>query len=522
MPPPNITYESIGSEDAANNEKVDVEEIPDANTKTALTSSVLLYTAAAALNSCTLGYDLGVNTSAALLVQTSLKLTDVQIETFVGAMDLFAMVGAASAHVVSERHGRRGLFGLSAAGFATGATIMALSVSYEMLMVGRAMVGLCVGFGLAVDPIYISEISPQDRRGELVSWSEIALNIGIIFGFAAGLILYPLPEDVAWRFMFGVGSLLPITIIALLCTPGFIPESPRWLVQKGREDEATAVLQTIYPPAYDVSAVVAGIKESIQEDVHANEALGWAFLLKPTPAYRRMLMVGIGTAVGQQLVGVDAIGSFLVYIMNDSGMTGRLSQSLTLMALQFLKLMVVLYASKLFDTKGRRFFLFLSLAGTAASLLVLSINFLGETNHSTVIAVIGLASYLCFFSVGMGPMAWLIPSEVFSNTIRAKAMSLATLLNRLVGTLLSSSFLSLASALTWSGLFAALAVVCALVAAFFFFYLPETKGRALEDMAVYFAEVTGDRSILEMEASLADGGGIEAVGPLQADKGVVS
>jgi MFS family permease len=138
-------------------------------------------------------------------------------------------------------------------------------------MVGRVFVGLGVGFGLAVsystvralfffqnrrltlslflfafqlDPLYIAEISPAARRGELVTWSEIALNVGIVFGFSSGLIFGNLEDSVSWRYMFAMGAILPIVMIFLaLCV---MPESPRWLVSKGRDDKAIKILQQIY------------------------------------------------------------------------------------------------------------------------------------------------------------------------------------------------------------------------------------------------------------------------------------
>jgi MFS family permease len=131
------------------------------------------------------------------------------------------------------------------------------------------------------------------------------------------------------------------------------------------------------------------------------------------------------------------------------------------------------------------------------ALLCLSLNFYFE--HSSGFAVFALALYLAFFSLGMGPGAWLIPSEVFATTIRAKAMSVATFMNRATATLLASTFLSTANAMSWAGFFLLLSVVCIIVGAFFFVYLPETKGRSLEDMSIFFAEITGDRSILEVE-----------------------
>jgi Sugar (and other) transporter len=137
----------------------------------------------------------------------------------------------------------------------------------------------------------------------------------------------------------------------------------------------------------------------------------------------------------------------------------------------------------------------------AIALILVAINFSGSSVNAGF-GVFALGLYLAFFSIGMGPGAWLIPAEVFSTIIRAKAMSLATFFNRVTATLMASTFLSTANAISYSGFFILLAVICAIVLLFLYFFLPETKGRSLEDMSLYFAEISGDRSILEAEEKL--------------------
>jgi fatty acid desaturase len=127
----------------------------------------------------------------------------------------------------------------------------------------------------------------------------------------------------------------------------------------------------------------------------------------------------------------------------------------------------------------------------------------------SVAQITGVALYLSFYSIGMGPGAWLIPSEVFATSIRAKGMSLATTLNRAVATIVASTFLTTANAMGWTEYFLMLAVVCLLLTIFLYVFLPETKGRSLEDMTLYFAEITNDRSILDAEATLRKDGDVE-------------
>lgn len=147
-------------------------------------------------------------------------------------------------------------------------------------------------------------------------------------------------------------------------------------------------------------------------------------ILFPSPAFKRMLLVGVGIAIAQQAVGIDAIQYFLVYILDESGIKSRSAQTVILIVLGVIKLIVVVFAGHLFDKKGRRPLFFVSLLGMSVSLMLVSFAFIGGAT-SEGLAVFGLACYLAFFSAGMGPGAWLVPSEVFSTMIRAKAMSVA-------------------------------------------------------------------------------------------------
>ncbi|KAL3941283.1 MAG: hypothetical protein SGBAC_004331 [Bacillariaceae sp.] len=442
----------------------------------------------AALNSCNLGYDIGVSTNVGPMIEEDFGLSSSERELFIGSLNLWSIFGSSMAHWICDTYGRRTSFLVAALFFIFGVIVMGVSHSYLVLMMGRLLVGLGVGFGLAIDPIYIAEVTPPQFRGELVTWSEIGINVGIVLGFATGFFFYGCEQSLKWRLMLWMGAVLPMFMVVLVLT--VMPESPRWLIKKGLEQEAQGILKKLYPPGHDIAAVINEMKGAIELETRAKQDNGWDVILYPTKAVRRMLQVGVGIAIAQQLVGVDAIQYYLIDLLEQSGIDSDLGRLAVLMVLGFLKLGFIVVGGKLFDTQGRRPLFLISLAGMAFSLTIIAYSNEG-------MAIAGLGLYLSFFSIGMGPGAWLIPSEVFATSIRAKAMSVATICNRVTATVLSSTFLTASEYLGWTEFFLMLAAICLLLMVFVYFFLPETKGRSLEDTSKYFAQITNDTSLVQ-------------------------
>jgi len=210
-----------------------------------VTRHTFIFAICAAVNSCNLGYDIGVSTNVSGLIQRDMGLTDVQRELFVGSLNMWSILGSLFAHWICDRYGRRHSFQVAALGFIIGLVIMAMAPNYTVLMVGRVFVGIGVGFGLAIDPLYIAEISPPAHRGRLVTWSEIAINVGLVFGFFSGILFFNVEAGIQWRLMLALGCLLPILMMILVQT--IMPESPRYLVEKQRIPEAKEILHLLYP-----------------------------------------------------------------------------------------------------------------------------------------------------------------------------------------------------------------------------------------------------------------------------------
>ena len=459
--------------------------------------TVYLLTFCAALGSCNLGFDIGVNTDAGQLIQESMELSDVQLELFMGSINLYAILGALLTSKVVGSIGLRFSFLASSVLFVVGLVLQIFSSTFWLLMFGRVWVGIAIGFGMTISPMYITEISPKHARGALVSWTEIGLNIGILLGFSSGLLFFDLSPDTSWRLMFTLGLILP-TLLAILAM-AIMEESPRWLIQNKKYGEARTVLAKLYPDGDGVDSVddlLREIREDIEEEVDAERGQsGWtAILCSNRPAMRRIMLVGLSIGVCVQLSGIDAIQYYLAFVLAASGITSRKMQAAFLTGLGVLKLSMIFVASLLVDKLGRRPLMFLSLSGAIVSLSLIASVFGGEDDNAKLV-LFGLSLYLASFSVGLGPLAWIVPNELFPTAIRARAVSLSVVTNRLSAAVVSSTMLTLAGLLGWCGYFVSLALACALILAFFYIYLPETKGKRLEDITHYMEEITAPRGM---------------------------
>lgn len=193
----------------------------------------------ASLNSVLLGYDVGVMSGAILFIQQDLNITEVQQEVLVGCLSIVSLFGSLAGGRTSDAIGRKWTMALAAIVFQTGAAVMTFASSFQILMIGRLLAGVGIGFGVMIAPVYIAEISPTIARGSLTSFPEIFINIGILLGYVSNYAFSGLPVHTNWRIMLAVGILPSVFIGFALFV---IPESPRWLVVQNRVEEARSVL----------------------------------------------------------------------------------------------------------------------------------------------------------------------------------------------------------------------------------------------------------------------------------------
>ena len=444
------------------------------DTKTDAKLFVYLATAVAALGGMLFGYDVGVISGAILFVKKDFSLSPSLEEIVISSVLLGSLIGAIAGGVLADRWGRRRLLIITASVFGIGAIGAALSPDTAWLIVARILAGAAIGVASFVAPLYISEIAPVAIRGRLVSVNQVALTSGIVISY---LIDYAFVGAGAWRWMFAM-AVVPAAAfgIGLL----FIPESPRWLIGRGLADKARAVLSRIRAPD-QVQAEFAQIQQSAQQ-----QKANWAELLGPV--IRPAMIVGIGLAIAQQITGINTVIYYAPTIFKFAGLSSASVAILASVGVGVVNVILTVVAMQLIDRVGRRPLLLVSLASMSASLIVLGLAFkLPQLSGSLGwIAVTSLMFYVGSFAVGLGPVFWLILSEIYPLRIRGRAMSVGTVANWSANLIVALSFLTLTHLMGKATTFWLYGIVSIGAWLFAFFLVPETKGKTLEQIEAHW------------------------------------
>jgi sugar porter (SP) family MFS transporter len=313
-----------------------------------------------------------------------------------------------------------------------------------------------------------------------VSIGDVCTNLGILLGYGSGLVFYGVPGD--WRYMFALGA---VPAAVLFCLVWSVPESPRWLVRRGRAAKALRVLGQVHPTAAEARAQLEQIEADLEEEAR-KPPLSWREVLwAADPVTRTMVWRGLGVAFFSQATGTEAVVYYAASIVQAAGVTDVRETLLAIMGVGLCKVVFLLVGCNLFDRTGRRPLLLISAAGLTLSLMLLAGA--AASSSSAALAVFGLCAFISSFSLGFSPLVYVLCSEVFPSAVRARGMSLALFTTRVVAGVISSSFLSMREGLSPAGAWAFFVPVAACAFAFVYLYIPETKGVALEDMPKLFA-----------------------------------
>jgi sugar porter (SP) family MFS transporter len=422
-----------------------------------------------ALGGLLFGYDTGVVSGALLFLRTSFGgLSNFEEELVTSLLLVGAMAGALLAGRLADRIGRRRTILITAVVFVLGVLLAAFTPSYPVLLIARLVIGLAVGSSSMVVPLYIGEIAPPRLRGGLVSLNQLAITLGILISY---LIDYGLSSSGNWRLMFGLAAIPAVALFAGIMTQR---ESPYWLIGHGRDDEARAVLARLRPAGH-VDQEVAEIKSVISQGrAGVRELLSRA--VKPA------LVVGVLMAVFQQVTGINTVIYYAPSLLHDAGL-GASSALLANVGIGAVNVLMTVVAIRLLDRTGRRPLLIGGSTGMAVGMIAAALAFVGTTHLTGVRAVVAIAALVVYtgsFAIGLGPVFWLLISEIYPQRVRGTAMSMASMANWFANFVVTISFLTLLSAIGGTGVFALFAFLTLMAIWFFVRRVPETKGRSLQ------------------------------------------
>jgi len=437
---------------------------------------VYVAAAFAGLGGLLFGYDTGVISGAELFFKNDFSLSVFALEVIVSGVLAGAAVGALAGGRLADLFGRKTMLIVTALIFAAGAVLCAVAPTPGNLIAGRIIVGLGIGLSSGAVPVYISEVSPPESRGWTVSIFQLAITLGILLAY---LVDYAFAGIQGWRWMFGL-AVVPAAIFALGMM--FLPESPRWLAKRGRHDEARKALSRIR----GASAAEAELQE-IDSSLSLSEEHGnWRDLL--IPSLRPALLLGIGLAIFQQVTGINTVIYYAPIIIQSAGISSNSGAILATAGIGAVNVLMTIVSMWLIDRAGRRPLLLTGIAG-----MVVTLGALGWVFHSASqsgwlawLAVISMMLYVASFAISLGPIFWLLISEIYPLKVRNSAEGLAATFNWAANLAVSLTFLSLLHGLGaprtfWLyGLFG--------VGAWLFSYrlVPETKGHTLEQIEQFW------------------------------------
>ena len=433
----------------------------------------------AALGGLLFGYDTAVIAGAIGFLKSHFDLTPVSQGWAAACALLGCILGVVFAGMLSDWLGRKRVLVLSAICFLVSALGTAFPRTLTEFIIFRMLGGVGVGAASITSPMYIAEISPRGIRGRMVSVNQFAIIGGmLVVYFVNYLIARQGTEawniDYGWRWMFG-SEVLPATLLLVMLF--FVPESPRWLMKRARPDEARAILTRVGGPEY-AAAEQAEIKEAI-----AHETGSLAQLLKP--GMRIVLVIGVGLAILQQVTGINVFLYFAPEIFKKlgAGTNMALLQTVVVGAVNLGFTVIAIWAV---DKLGRKPLMVLGAAGMGVALCAMGFAAYWEKTEAWVL--IFVLSYIACFALSVGPVTWVILSEIFPTLIRGRAMSIAALCLWAANFLVSQTF-PMMNESEWlvakfhHGFpFWVYGAFCAVLVVFVLFLVPETKGKSLEEI----------------------------------------
>lgn len=509
-------------------------------------SSVVLTALIVALGGFLMGFDASVISGVIKFIEPEFNLSKIELGWAVASLSLAATAAMAFAGPLSDRFGRTSVLKASALLYAFSAFLSAFAPSFTILVMARMLAGVGVGASLILAPMYIAEISPSDKRGKLVSFNQLNIVVGISVAFFTNYLIVLLSKSDAswveslkmkeyiWRWMLGIEFFPAIIYFFLLL---FIPQSPRWLVMKGRYDEALKVMKK-FDDDENAEKVISEIKLNVSKETVPKQKTPLKNLF--LPSMKLVLTIGIVIAILQQITGINSVFFYAPMIFEQSGI-GTDAAFIQAILVGLTNVVFTIVAMVLIDKLGRKPLLIAGVTFIIISMFLLAYGFhsakyelteasvsklpleinkgqlvpvinktyksdtefkneikkvMGEdvekkyesefisasiTMNPTLI-LIGILGFVAAFAVSLGPVMWVLFSELFPNAIRGTAISFVGFINSAISFLVQLVFPWELATLGSSGTFLLYGIFALIGLAFIWKLVPETKGRSLEEL----------------------------------------
>ena len=423
----------------------------------------------ATLGGLLFGYHTAVISGALIFLSPAFHLSVLDQGVVVSILLIGSIGGAVVSGSLTEKWGRQKTLLFASVIFIIGALMIGLSDTYEWLITGRIISGFAVGIVSVASPLYIAEISPPRLRGAFVSLYQLAITIGILLSF---LIDYLLSDTGNWRMMFICGA-IP-AVVQLVCL-FFVSETPPWLFKKGLDKKAIQVLQRLRKGKGWLNQV-----DAMKGVASPHRSSDWKTLF--SRKVRFVLVLGLFLSIFQQITGINTVIYYAPKIFEFSGFSTASSAIAATLIVGIVNVLATVISVWLLDRVGRRILLLVGSMGMAVSLIFLSLAFFLKTTWIDQVSLFSLMAYVSFFAIGLGPVTWVLLSEIYPLKIRSKAMTVAVFANWGFNYLVSLTFLDLIRGLGPEGTFLLYAVISLLAFWFVFRFIPETKGKSLEEI----------------------------------------
>lgn len=435
---------------------------------------VTLVSIVAALGGLLFGFDTAVVSGAIGFMKEKFGLNEFQVGWAVSSLIVGCILGAALTGIIADKFGRKKVLIAAALLFIIGTLGSAIPSTFSGYIIARMIGGLGIGITSTLCPLYNAEIAPAKYRGRLVALNQLAVVTGIFVVYfvnmgIAGMGDHAWGVENAWRWMFGVGVIPGVLFLVLLF---FVPESPRWLITQGRPADSLPILVKIHGEELARQEVL-DIKESFKEKQGSLRDLF-------KPGLRLALIVGVMLAVLQQVTGINAVMYYAPEIFKQAGAgtNGALVQTIMVGFINFVFTILALW---LIDRVGRKALLLIGSSLMAVCLLVIGFAF--QTGHTSgLLILISILVYVAAFAISLGPVVWVIMSEIFPNHIRGKATAIASMMLWLADYVVSQSFPPLLSSAGPAITFWIFGVLALFTFLFTWRVVPETKGKSLEQI----------------------------------------